>query len=401
MLASFGLHGVALSWWITTLGGARDLALYATAYAACSMVFLPVGARCVEGRRKGRALAFALAAMAFEGLALAAMAFHGIYRLEVILLLEGVHTLALAVVMTASSTVALDLSSSERLMGTLSAQKCAQAVGRAAGPGLATVLLLVSTPAHALLAQAFVQCVCAGLAYGLPGTSVPRHRGSLAGDLLAGFRVKWHIPLERHWTLTSFLVMIPFTPAAGLLVPLKVANLGLEGSWLGACEAASALGMLVGALGVSARLAHVIGRYRAIVVSLSGEVIAFLALGLCGRGWQMLAALGILGISVSTMQLVGQTHRLAAMPSDYVARMTAANLVALQLAGAIGNGLAGMVLPHITVSTAYIACGLLVLAAGTGFSRIPSFREFLEIDPTKVRDYYRGQHGPVFERRAE
>jgi hypothetical protein len=92
-------------------------------------------------------------------------------------------------------------------------------------------------------------------------------------------RPKWIVPLERGWTLVNFLVWIFQGPAVGMLIPLKVQSLGLSGLWLGVCEAALSIGLLLGSFRGSDALVSRFGRFNVRVGAAMCEGLALAASG--------------------------------------------------------------------------------------------------------------------------
>ncbi|MCZ8076613.1 MAG: MFS transporter, partial [Paucibacter sp.] len=140
----------------------------------------------------------------------------------------------------------------------------------------------------------------------------------------------------------SFLVMVFFGPAIGMLVPLKVQSLGLSGAWLGACEAGLSAGLLLGSLGGSVWLAQRIGRFRASLAAILIEGLSMGVIGLSHQGVVIVLGFAVLGACIATVQMVGQTHRMLAIPQAFRSRMTAVNMMVMQVAGVLGPGLAGL-----------------------------------------------------------
>jgi predicted MFS family arabinose efflux permease len=211
---------------------------------------------------------------------------------------------------------------------------------------------------------------------------------------------KWKIPTERGWTFVSFLVMIFFGPGIGMLVPLKVQSLGLSGAWLGACEVGLSLGLLLGSLGGSAWLAERVGRFRASTGAVLGEGLSLALLGWTHQPWLLVVALTLIGACVATVQTVGHTHRMLAMPQNFRARMTSVNMMVMQVAGVLGPGLAGVGLAMWHVDQVYLAFGAGLFLVGLGYRWVPGYRRFLGLPHDAAAGFYGREYPALFDAKA-
>ena len=399
MLLSMMVGHVAVPWWIAHEGGASHLALYAALLAGVSFFALPLLSPLGDRVSKRVLITVGLAAMLVESLLLATLAQAGIYRIEWIILLGVIQQLAMAVITPVSLSIAAELLPPEQLSEGLGYQRTAQALGRLFGPVAGGVLLAAGGTASALWVNAallLLACVMAARMVAPPGSAVPRSAAKWMADLRAGLAAKWMIPTERGWTFVSFLVMIFFVPGIGMLVPLKVQSLSLSGAWLGACEAGLSVGMLLGSLGGSQWLAAKLGRFRASVGAILCEGVALTVLGLTHQPWLMVAALTLIGLCVMTVQTVGHTHRMLAIPQDFRARMTAVNMMVMQVAAVLGPGLAGAGLALFHVDQVYVACGVGLFLVGLGYQRVPGYRRFLNLPHEEAAGFYGREHPALF-----
>lgn len=399
MLLSLMVGHVAVPWWIAHEGGAAHLSIYAVSMALASFIALPLLSPLGDRVSKRDLIAGGLLLMTLESLVLAGVAQAGHYQLGLILALELIPVIAMAAVMPASFSIVAELLPAERLTEGLGLQKSAQALGRLLGPALGGLVLAVaSTPAALWLHAAMLGC--AALLAGR--IRAPRPQPQAGGarhwlrDLRAGLAAKWQMPLERGWTFVSFLVMVFFVPGIGILVPLKVQSLQLSALWLGACEAALAGGMLLGALGGSVWLAGCIGRFSASFGAILTEGLAMLALGFSHSPLLIVVLFGLLGFCISTVQMVGQTHRMLAMPQAFRARMTAVNMMVMQVAGMLGPGLAGLGLTVWSVDWVYAVMGLGLFLVGLGYLRVPGYRDFLNFSHAQADGFYARSHPALF-----
>jgi MFS family permease len=398
MLLSLMVGHVAVPWWVAHEGGAGELALYAAGVAAGSFVALPLLSPFGDRVSKRHLIAGGLLLMALEAVVLAALAQLGIYHLAWVLGLELVAVVAMAAVMPASFSIVAELLPGEQLTEGLGLQKSAQALGRLLGPALGGLVLAAANTAAALWLHAALLLLAAALAARIQSPTPPRpevEKHWLA-DLRAGLLAKWRIPLERGWTFVSFLVMIFFFPGIGMLVPLKVQSLGLSAVWLGACEAGLSLGMLLGSLGGSVWLARRIGRFNASFGAILLEGLAMVVIGLTHWPALIVAGFAVLGACIATVQMVGQTHRMLAMPQAFRARMTAVNMMVMQIAGVLGPGLAGMALLRGSVDGVYALFGLGLFLVGLGYHWVPGYRAFLNLPHAQAEGRYAREHPALF-----
>ncbi|MET0518679.1 MAG: MFS transporter, partial [Burkholderiaceae bacterium] len=395
-------------WWVAHEGGAADLALFAAAMAAGSFVALPLLSPLGDRLPKRRLIAGGLALMALEALLLAGLAQAGIYRLGWVMALELAAVVAMAVIMPASFSIVAELLPGHQLTEGLGLQKSAQALGRLLGPALGGLVLAAAGTAAALWLHALLLLLASGLALRIKAAPPQAHAAAdkhWLADLKAGLLAKWRIPLERGWTFVSFLVMIFFTPAIGMLVPLKVQSLGLSAVWLGACEAGLSLGMLLGSLGGSVWLSQRVGRFNASYGAILLEGLSMLVIGWSRQPLLIVLCFALLGGCIATVQMVGQTHRMLAMPQAFRARMTAVNMMVMQVAGVLGPGLAGLSLLHGRidgiqgiggVDAVYVLFGAELFLVGLGYRLVPGYREFLNLPHAQAEGRYARDYPALF-----
>jgi len=398
MLLSLMVGHVAVPWWVASEGGAAHLALFAASMAGASFIALPLLSPLGDRVDKKLLISGGLALMAIEGLVLAGLAQAGIYHLGWIMALELCAVVAMAAIMPASFSIVAELLPASQLTEGLGLQKSAQAIGRLMGPALGGAVLALAGTAAALWLHAVLLALAAALALRIkaatpaPGAS-ERH---WLQDLRAGLAAKWKMPLERGWTFVSFLVMIFFSPGIGMLVPLKVQSLGLSGAWLGACEAGLSAGMLLGSLGGSVWVAQRIGRFNASLWAILIEGISMLGIGLTHQPLLIVLGFAVLGACIATVQMVGHTHRMLAIPQAYRSRMTAVNMMVMQVSGVLGPGLAGVALLQIGVDWIYAAFGLGLFLVGLAYRWVPGYRDFLNLPHEQAEGWYARQHPQLF-----
>ncbi|WP_428503735.1 MFS transporter [Roseateles sp.] len=398
MLLSLMVGHVAVPWWVASEGGAAHLAIFAASMAGASFIALPLLSPMGDRVDKKLLISGGLALMAIEGLVLAGLAQAGIYHLGWIMALELCAVVAMAAIMPASFSIVAELLPASQLTEGLGLQKSAQAIGRLMGPALGGAVLALAGTAAALWLHAVLLALAAALALRIkaatpaPGAS-ERH---WLQDLRAGLAAKWKMPLERGWTFVSFLVMIFFSPGIGMLVPLKVQSLGLSGAWLGVCEAGLSAGMLLGSLGGSVWVAQRIGRFNASVWAILIEGISMLGIGLTHQPLLIVLGFAVFGACIATVQMVGHTHRMLAIPQAYRSRMTAVNMMVMQVSGVLGPGLAGVALLQIGVDWIYAVFGLGLFLVGLGYRWVPGYRDFLNLPHEQAEGLYARQHPSLF-----
>lgn len=399
MLLALMVSHVAVPWWVAHEGGAHDLALYAGLLAAVSFIALPLLSPLGDRYSKRTLITVGMAAMLVESLAMAALAQAGIYQIALVTGLQFISVVAMAVILPASFSIVAELLPPEQLTEGLGYQKSAQAIGRLIGPVLGGAALAAAGTAFALWLLAALMVPATLLASRIETPPKPMRRHSRAAwmrDLRAGLAAKWQIPLERGWSFVSFLVMVFFVPGVGMLVPLKVQSLGLSGAWLGACEAGLSAGMLLGSLGLSSRLAERVGRFNASFGSILGEGICLMVMGATHLPWLMVLAFAGFGFCIATVTMVGHTHRMLAMPPDFRARMTSVNMMVMQVAGMLGPGLAGLSLTGLHVDQVYLLFGLGLFVVGLGYTRVPGYRQFLNLPHDQAQGLYAREHPRLF-----
>ncbi|WP_436264406.1 MFS transporter [Paraburkholderia terricola] len=241
---------ITLPWWIVHRGGAHDLAIYSVSIAITTIFAMLLLSPLGDRYAKRTQIAWGLCALMVVAFALATLASLSDYRLMLIICIGVVTVIAKAFIDPASSTISAELVPANRLAEALRLRKSTQAVGRALGPALAGATLALGGIAATFWMNGILLGVAAYVTLHLPSQSQHRehHRGLARWwkDLRAGLHAKWIVPLERGWTLVNFLVWIFQGPAVGMLIPLKVQSLGLSGLWLGVCEAALSVGLLLG-----------------------------------------------------------------------------------------------------------------------------------------------------------
>jgi len=391
---------VILPWWITSSGGASAITAFGVTLAVATFIAAPAASPFGDRLCKGRQITWGLAGLCLVAAAQAALAFAGVFSLAALVALAVVQVLAAAFVDPARDAVLTELMPQARLAAAIRLRKTTQAVSGILGPLLAGLAIGAVGVTGSL-------CVYGGLlvlgmlaASRIPRTTAGAARQSGVAawwrDLRAGLAAKWLMPMERGWTVVNFAVWIFQGPAVGLLIPLKVQSLGLQGGWLGLCLGALSTGVLLGSLFGSQALVDRFGRYRVRVGLGLAEGLALAVVGLAESPRLVLPGLVAAGFCNAAMGLVGATHRALAIPQAYRVRLFAAGAMTTQIAGAIGPALVGVALLRHDVATVYTAWGLLMALCVLGLLAVPRFKEFLSLGHDEIVDWYRLQYPAVF-----
>ena len=404
LLAELGAV-VILPWWITGSGGAGSLVAFGITLAVATFIAMPAVSPFGDRICKGRQITWGLGCLGLVAATQAALSFAGVFSLAALMALAVAQVLAASFVNPARDAVLTELMPHAQLPGAIRLRKATQALSGIIGPllaggAIASVGISGALCVHAgLLAAAMVVASRIPRATGQP----PPGRGLALWwrDLRTGLAAKWLVPMERGWTLVNFAVWIFQGPAVGLLIPIKVHALGLQGNWLGLCLGALSLGVLLGSAFGSRWMVDHFGRYRVRIGLGVIEGLALAAAGLAASPFLMVAGFAIAGFCNASLGLVGATHRALAMPREYRVRMFAAGAMTTQVASAIGPALVGMALARHSVAAVYAAWGVLMAACVLGFLAVPRLKEFLTLGHHEVADWYRLQYPAVFGHRKQ
>lgn len=395
------IGAVTVPWWVSAHGGAAHLAWQGVVGSCCAFLAAPLLGPLGDRHDKRWLIAVGLAGLALAALLLASVASFGRYGLSWVLVYALLGSLAGGLVMPALMTIAAELVEPAALPEALSLQRSAESLGRVLGPALAGLLLALSVGA-ALAAQALLLLLAVALAWRLPAAppaAQPAARRGWAAwraDLRAGLHACWAMPLERGWTLVNFVGVLFMVPAFTMLVPLKVRSLGLGAGWLAAAEVGLSVGMLIGALGGSAWMVQRIGRHATRIGATAAQGLGLALAGWAEHGAVLVLALFSVGLANSCGVLVGQTHRLLAIPQSFRARVQAVGMMSMTVAGALGPALAGLALLQWPVAQVYIAFGLAAALSALGFLLVPDFRTLMSLDHESVKDWYARRHPELF-----
>lgn len=401
---SAGMVGhVAIAWWIAQQGGGADLALYAAIVAIGSLVFLPLLSPFGDRYCKRSMMTVGLAGQTLVALALAILVQSSAYNLAIIIALDLFGAATGSLFAPASASIVAEMLPADKLTTGLGLQKSGQALGRLIGPTLGGGMLAFTGTASALWLYTLLLIISCVLTLRIPRRPVSRSQGAAASgwlsDIQAGLAAKWHIKVERWWTFVTFLFAIFLFPCVGMLLPLKIQSLHLSGAWLGLCEASLSAGMLLGALGLSAKLAQRVGRFAIYTSAVVGMGLCFAIIGAAHRPVMLMVALAVCGLCIATTQLVGQTHRMLAIPPSFRARMSSVQIMVMQVAATIGPAVGGIGLARLGIDQVYILFGGAMLLTGVGYALAPGYRAFISMSHDRADGYYGRTYPQLFEQR--
>jgi MFS family permease len=401
-LLSLMVGQVALPWWIAQSGGAHDLAVFGVVVSAMSFVAMPLLSPFVDRHPKRNLMVVALVGFGLAAGAMAAYSSTAHYRLSVVLAISAVTVLANALILPAVNSIVTELVPPAELSHALGLQQTAQAAGRLVGPAIAGSVLAVAGTARTLWLHALLLFGAAALATRLPrperAPDAPKAARHWSAEFRVGLRVNWAIPIERGWVLCNFVGAIVMLPCATMLLPLKVQSLGLSAAWLGWCEAALSLGLLVGSLGIAQAWSRAQGRFATRVGGAALMGVAFAVAGWTSDRHVLVAMFALVGVCNAAITLVGKTHRMLARPLAFRARMSSAAIMTTQVSQTLGPAIAGIALAHASVRVVYVAFGLGSVVSALGFFLIPGFRAFMALEHDEVDNWYGRMYPKAFER---
>ena len=391
MLLAVMVGHVTIPWLIALNGGAPDLARYGAASAMMAIVAMPLLSPLGDRHSKRWLITGALGAFAVSAAVLAWWVGSRGYQLNALIALQVVPVMAMAIVQPASTSFMAEIVPTSELTRAVSWQQSAQSLGRLAGPALGGMALAVAGTESTLWLYAALLLLATAFAMRLPsGTPLSKSSKSTGwwADIRAGLRANWLVPIERGWMASNFVSWLFLFPAFTMLVPLKVLSLNLSALWLGLCEAALALGMLAGALGVSRWWMGRYGRFNTRVLCAALQGLGLAVAGVTTISWLLVAAFAFVGMANSAMVLVGQTHRTLARPIAFRARMSAGSIMTSQIAASLGPILAGAALLRWPIQVVYTAFGVLGGLAALSISIVPGFRALMALDHHEVEGWY-------------
>lgn len=400
-LLCIGVWNVALSWWIASNGGARDLAIYGVALSSSSIFFTFVLSPLGDRYNKRTVILYARAALLVSGVALASMCSSSHYNITHIVWVVLTGSAAMAIVLPACAAVPADVVKVEHLPLALSMQKTVQAIGRTIGPALAGGILALADLSLSFWAMASLGALSALSTLPVSKLGVQhltkKSPKSWHSDLRAGLRAKWEILIERYWSLLSLAFFSVFLPATGMLLPLLVRRQGLTGGWYGLVDVGYAAGMVFGFVWLTQLLNRRFGRVAASVIGLSFTGASIASAGLVAAPLLLVVAFFGAGAGFAIHNLNGQTHRTLAIPAPYRVRLMAINVMLYQVASAMGAAITGwLISARATPETLYVAYGTIILIVGVSFAWIPGYSHFMGLCHERADCFYGKQRPDLF-----
>ncbi|MBK1616134.1 MFS transporter [Rubrivivax gelatinosus] len=400
-LLAAGAMQLALAWWISSAGGAAALARYGVFSALAALLVTPLLSPAGDRWPKRRVIRLGKLLLVADALLLALLCQAGVYELSLLCACGLLSVAAQALLWPAEASILPELVPAAGLPAAIRLRRGAQAVGGLLGPGLAGLVLAGAGLGAAMVLNLLLFTLAAVAAWrvGNPGRTAPASaRRGWFGEMADGLRAKWQVRLDRWWTLVGALMMLCLLPTTGLLLPLRIQALGLSAAWFGACSAALSVGLLLGVAGLATALIARVGRSRALALAIVAIAAAMAGVGSCGQALVLVALFALIGLGMSVTQLVGQAHRMLAIPEDYRARMSAAHLVVAHLAAALGPALAGTLLQQVVVQTVYLLLAAAFAGSGLLLLAVPGLGLFLRQDHEGVRDWYARHYPRAFNR---
>ena len=392
---------MVVAWWIGREVGAGGLARYGALMGAAALIITPLLSPAGDRWPKRSVIRVGRLMLLVDALALSALCWTGRCELSLLCLCGLVAASATALLWPAESSMLAELVAPERLSIAIRWRRAAQAAGGFVGPGLGGLVIASLGLGAAMGLNLVLFTLAAGVAWcgALPDGLAHRPvRRRWWGELADGLRAKWLVRLDRWWTLVGAVMMLSLLPATGLLLPLRIQALGLSAAWFGACAAALSLGVLAGVAGIAPWVIGRIGRVRALALVILVCSAAMAGIGLSDAAPVLVALFALIGLCLSVTQLVGQTHRMLAMPAAYRARMAAAHLTVAHAVAALAPAVAGGLLQHASVAAVYLVLAAAFALSGLLLLAVPGLSVFLRQDPEAVSGWYERRYPGAFER---
>ena len=391
---------LSVAWWIGRDAGADDLARYAALMGAAALIVTPLLSPAGDRWPKRTVIQLGRLMLVVDALALGTLCWTGTGELPLLCLCGLVSTAATAMLWPAESSILAELVAPELLPTAIRWRRGAQAAGGFVGPGLGGLVMASLGLDAAMTLNLGLFTLAAGIAWWVAVPASPgqgRVRRPWLAELAEGLRAKWLVRLDRWWTLVGAVMMLSLLPATGLLLPLRIQALGLSAAWFGACSAALSLGVLAGVAGLAPWLIERVGRIRALALVILVCSATMAGVGLCDAAPILVALFALIGLCLSVTQLVGQTHRMLAMPAAYRSRMTAAHLTVAHAVAALAPALAGGLLQQASVATVYLVLAVAFALSGLLLLAVPGLGLFLQQDHQGVEGWYARRYPEAFE----
>lgn len=216
-------------------------------------------------------------------------------------------------------------------------------LARLAGAPVGAWLVVASGPAATMLVDAASFATVGAVALAVrPRYALPRAASRGVAAVRAGVRHVWRTPRTRALVLGICGLNVFTTPALTLGVPLLVSGAGWSAHWLGAAEAAFAVGAIVGSVGAMARRPERLAAGGFVALVVQGGSIAMLAVP---DQRVLLAATGLLGVTAGLASVWISAAFIATVDPGYLGRVssvtTLGDLLLLPVATPLYGALAG------------------------------------------------------------
>jgi MFS family permease len=386
---------LALAWWIVSEGGPAELALYTGFCAVVAVVAFPLVGGVTDRYRKGNLVAFGVASALIESVSMLAIAQLDHYSFILVSALSMLGILSSAATMPSLQVISAEIATPNRLVDVIGWQRTAQSAGRIGGSVAFGAAVTAGGVPLAFAVQASMLALSLAAALALAAKLPLGPRRSMTKEerwwrsMEEGLKAKWRIPTERYWTILAFLINLLIIPVLGLLIPVRVSSLGLAPLWLALIEVALSIGLLLAALGGARMLSSYLHRGTAFIMAvvLLGLTTAFA--GLTSIPHVLTAAYVVIGFCIATIQVLGQSQRTLACPSNYRGRFASSNLMVAEVATICSSALAAALLLGLSKEHyLYILFGFGLVLTGLAFLRVPGFVELIGLPADQVEGLY-------------
>jgi len=221
-----------------------------------------------------------------------------------------------------------------------------------------------------------------------------------------GLRALFAVTPERHLALMTLVVNFALYPMFSVLVPTIVhGGFAAEGWLIGLLEGAFAAGLLLGSLGLVARVAGRYGRDRAVMVGFVLVGASMIATGLCAYAGDMArtllisvgpVSLALGGIGLTMVTINTGTLRSLASPQAFRNRLAAGAFFISGLAIPLGTLSSGAMSKIASEEAAMVVLGLLVLLAAAIGMRSHALVEALRLPDEEMVGAYQRRYPDAF-----
>jgi MFS family permease len=398
---AFGMWSTAVSWIIVSRGEKGDLALYSATLSLAAMVGVPLLAPLGDRLSRKGLLLIGMLILLVCAVGRVFLIDENTFRLLPILLLDLVACIAFGLLQPLVGATLADLVQARALAGLMGGQKALEAGARIAAPLLCGAILASVGQMPALwgvvLASLLAVLAFARVHIAPQPPTTGRNRRSWANEVWQGFRVKWRLPVERHWTGLMLLFNMLTMPLIGLLLPLKIQSLRLGADWFGVIQASCFAGSLLGYWVFSHWCNKKWGMLPAMVLAAAGIGLGNIVLGLTELPVLLALVYFMIGLWLAVYQLNGQSQRTLAVPGPYRVRLAAINIMISQLGAGGGVALAGILGKNTGVDWILLLYGVLAFALAGMTHYLGRRSVLMHLAGEEADGYYLRAYPKIFE----